>query len=117
MNLATLLGGMLKADEPTHHPDTHITDFILKELLVFELKVKEERYYPTPSRWKSHEEFVSDIDKLITTFSLIRANEDNHSIYDNIEVQKGLLLFISMYRNLCFLESEEESNDKETTQN
>jgi hypothetical protein len=113
----TLLGSMLKTDEPTHHPDTHITEFILKELLAFELKVKEERYYPTHSRWKSHEEFVSDIDKLITTFSLIRANDDNQSIYNNIEVQKGLVLFISMYSNLCFLENEEESNDKETTQN
>lgn len=117
MKMAPLLGNLLHGEEGTHHPDSHITDFILKELLAFEDKVKEEKYFPpTTDRWKSHEEFVADIDKLITTFSLLRANEDNHKIYDDIEIQRGLLLFIGMYRNLCFLELPEESNGKEATQ-
>ena len=112
MKLARLLASLLKSDESTHHPDSHISEFILKELLNFEMKVKAENYCPPSSSWKTHEEFVSDLDKLITTFSILRTNDEDTKIYDDIEVQKGLLLFIRMYRNLCFLELPEETDGK-----
>ena len=116
MRLAKLLGNLLKGEkEPTHHPDAAITEFILRELLSFEAQVKEEKYFPPIDQWKTHEEFVADIDKLITCFSQLRAVNTFES-YNDIEIQRGLLLFIRMYRYLSFIELPDEvSNGNEGT--
>lgn len=113
MRMTGLLSALVNGENATHHPDNSISDFILKELLAFEMKVKADKYCPPDSRWNTSEEFVADLDKLITTFSILRSNEDSTEIYNDTDIQKGLILFISMYRNLCFLEIPEEVKNEE----
>lgn len=88
---------------PYRHLDVNVTESVLKELLVYEARVREEKYYPPDSKYENHEAFISDIDKLIITFSSLRSNKDNYLIYDDIDIQRGLILFIRMYRYLNFL--------------
>lgn len=111
MNFFKLFGSNKENKEepkPYSHPDQNITDFILRELLSFEDRVKKEGYCPPSSElYPTHESFVADLDILITTFSLLRTNSNNFKIYSDQSVQKGLILFIRMYKYLSFLNSTE----------